>query len=224
MAYTERRALQRLPLARPISAYLDGVSVLILDLGVLGALVEHDDQLETGQKRSLSFSWETKKVEVRCEVVRSLVKRVVADGERKLVFHSGLRFLEAEEGSDNILRRIISAHVTRIIAAQEANAQGIRERNRIDGDATITSLGAAKRAREDGYLSFRLEADGWKKTRTLDVEQPLNGFTVAAFEDSEQLQALCRAFEEADEQGRQLIRMSAELSLSDPSTDELDPL
>lgn len=224
MAYTERRALQRLPLAKPIRADLDGASVLILDLGVLGALAEHDDQLETGQKRTLSFNWETKKVEVRCEVVRSLVKRVVADGERKLVFHSGLRFLEAEEGSDNILRRIIAAHVIRIIAAQEANAQGIRERNRIDGDATITSLGAAKRAREDGYLSFRLGAGGWEKSRTLDTEQPPDGFTVAAFEDTDQLQALCRAYQEADEQGRQLIRMSAELSITDPSIDELDPL
>lgn len=224
MAYTERRALQRLPLARPIHADLDGTSVLVLDLGVLGALVEHDDQIETGQKRTLSFIWETKKVEVRCEVVRSLVKRVVADGDRKLVFHSGLRFLEAEEGSDNILRRIIAAHVTRIIAAQEANALGIRERNRIDGDATITSLGAAKRGREDGYLSFRLGPDGWEKSRTQDTEQPLNGFTVAAYEDTDQLQSLCRAYEGADEQGRQLIRMSAELSISDPSTDELDPL
>lgn len=224
MAYTERRALQRLPLARPIKADLDGASVLVLDLGVLGALVEHDEQLETGQKRTLSFNWETKKVEVRCEVVRSLVKRVVAEGERKLVFHSGLRFLEAEEGSDNILRRIIAAHVTRIIAAQEANALGIRERNRIDGDATITSLGAAKRAREHGYLSFRLGPNGWDKSRTMDTEQPPDGFTVAAFEDSEQLQNLCRAYEEADEQGRQLIRMSAELSITDPSTDELEPL
>jgi len=224
MAYTERRALQRLPLAKPIRADLDGASVLVLDLGVLGALVEHDDQIETGQKRTLSFNWETKKVEVLCEVVRSMVKRVVSDGERKLVFHSGLRFLEAEEGSDNILRRIIAAHVTRIIAAQEANAQGIRERNRIDGDATITSLGAAKRAREDGYLSFRLGGDGWTKSRTLDREQPSDGFTVAAFEDTDQLQSLCRAYEGADEQGRQLIRMSAELSITDPSVDELDPL
>ena len=42
--------------------------------------------------------------------------------------------------------------------------------------------------------------------------QPLNGFTVAAYEDEQELQALCRAWEVADSEGRRLIRLVAELS------------
>jgi hypothetical protein len=43
-------------------------------------------------------------------------------------------------------------------------------------------------------------------------EQPNNGFTVAAYEDDEELESLCQAYEIADEEGRRLIQLVAELS------------
>ena len=42
--------------------------------------------------------------------------------------------------------------------------------------------------------------------------QPPDGFTVGAHEVEEELQALCQTYEVADEEGRRLIRLVAELS------------
>ena len=44
-------------------------------------------------------------------------------------------------------------------------------------------------------------------------QQPTDGFTVAAYEDEEELETLCRTYEQADEEGRSLIRLVAELSV-----------
>ena len=43
-------------------------------------------------------------------------------------------------------------------------------------------------------------------------EQPSNGFTVAGYEDDEELESLCQAYQIADEEGRRLIKLVAELS------------
>lgn len=219
----ERRASQRLQLAEPIPAKLNDVDVVLLDLGVAGALVEHGGSVEVGSDANLRFDSADGNIEFLCEVVRSSSPQPLPEGviqfpgadvqDRK--YQSGVRFMRAVGDSAERLRRMLAVHVDRILRAQQANAMGNREKNVIDGDATITSLGAARRASESGFLVFRYGEDGWKKTFALLPDQPLDGFTVGAFEDESHLEGLCRAYEAADEQGRRLIRMMAELSISE---------
>ena len=44
--------------------------------------------------------------------------------------------------------------------------------------------------------------------------QPEDGFTVASWEDEAELETLCRTYETSDDEGRQLIRLVAELSVN----------
>ena len=113
------------------------------------------------------------------------------------------------------LRQMLADHVNRILRAQQANAMGNRDANVIDGDSTITSLGAARRAAASGFSVFRLGPEGWTKRPALLPDQPPDGFTVFAYEDDEHLAGLCRAYEQADDQGRKLIRLMAELSINE---------
>ena len=77
----------------------------------------------------------------------------------------------------------------------------------IDGDKTV-------RGRDAAFLCYRLEDGVWHRRRVFLPEQPLSGFTVARSEDSEEIQHLCRVYAAADDEGRRLIRLFAELSVS----------
>jgi hypothetical protein len=78
----------------------------------------------------------------------------------------------------------------------------------VDGDKTVRGADAA-------FLCYRLENGVWRRRRVFLPEQPSVGFTVARSEDSAEMQRLCRVYEASDEEGRRLIRLFAELSVSD---------
>ncbi|HEV2722122.1 MAG TPA: hypothetical protein VG323_19025, partial [Thermoanaerobaculia bacterium] len=54
----------------------------------------------------------------------------------------------------------------------------------------------------------------WQRRRVFLPEQPSAGFTVARTEDSDEMQRLCNIYAASDEEGRRLIRLFAELSVS----------
>jgi hypothetical protein len=80
--------------------------------------------------------------------------------------------------------------------------------SKVDGDKTVRGLDA-------GFLSYRLENGSWQKRHIFIPEQPPTGFTVGRSEDGAEMQRLCLVYEASDEEGRRLIRLFAELSVSD---------
>src|SRR5687768_12440554 len=121
MAGIDRRKFQRLKLAKPILATLDGESALILDIGVGGAFVEHHGRTRAGTQMSLSFRWQGGDIEFKCEVARSVVARPES-GAQGAVSHTGLRFLEAAGDSAARLQDMMATFVGRLLAAQRANS------------------------------------------------------------------------------------------------------
>jgi hypothetical protein len=206
--YDERRRFHRLDLAQPLDAEFDGLQVRLFEIGLVGAFIDHDVPLEPGRIGILSFAWGDDQLRFECRVVHSR-------GESPERFSSGLDVSAALGESASKLRKMIAEHVSRVVAAQEANAFGMRELNRIDGDATLTALGSARRTARTGFISYRLIAGTWKKVPSLLPDQPPDGFTVAAWEEDQQLDSLRMAYEQADEEGRNFLRMLAELSISE---------
>jgi len=78
----------------------------------------------------------------------------------------------------------------------------------VDGDKTV-------RGADAGFLSYRFEDGKWIKRAVFLPEQPTGGFTVARALDSDEMKRLCRVYEASDDEGRRLIRLFAELSVSD---------
>lgn len=207
MEAPERRRFQRLKLVKPIKATLDGKNALILDIGISGGLVEHEGPARSGQKFELAWRWQGEEICFRTEVIRSTIV-TPPDGDRPATSQSGLRFLEAIRDSTERLQDMMATFVGKVLAAQKANAAAE------PGTASILSqMGEARQGRSRGFLSYRWNGTRWNVKRTDSGTQPTDGFTVAGYEDEEELETLCQAYEVADAEGRRLIRLVAELSV-----------
>ncbi|HEY3055711.1 MAG TPA: hypothetical protein VGK31_07255 [Thermoanaerobaculia bacterium] len=194
-------------LANPILATVNGVSALILDIGMDGAFIEHYGAVKKGDRFDLSFRWQGQELEFTCEVVRTNVVRTATVKGQATISQSAVSFYQPSRGSVEKLKDMMAIFVGRVLAAQKANAAAHA------GEAAILpQLGQARRSRSRGYLTYLWDGNTWTIRRSQLSDQPRNGFTVAGYEDEEELETLCRAYEVADDAGRNLIRVVAELS------------
>lgn len=209
MEYDERREFQRLRLSKPILATMRSSNALILDVGLGGAFVEHYDPVEPGDRFNLAFQWLGAQVEYVCEVRSTdLIKK--AAGSERAVSHSGVQFVEPVGDSDRLLREMIGTLVGRLLTAQKANASG--EEGQSAGASILAQLGGARRSRSRGYVCWRLKNGKWTSAQTTSPKQPADGFTVGAHEDGDEVDTLRSTYETADDEGRNFIRVVAELS------------
>ena len=194
----ERREFQRLRLDPTITAHLGDTSVSILEIGVLGARIKHSTA-PGDQYADLRFSYKGGDIVLRCEVVRTMGAE------------SGIRFLSAVGDSGDRLRDMLGQLVRREFAKRrKLPTQSVpkEESGTVDGDKTV-------RGKDAGFVCFRFENGVWRKRNVFLPEQPAMGFTVSRSSDNEEIQRLCRIYEVSDEEGRRLIRLFAELSVSD---------
>lgn len=191
----ERREFQRLHLDSPIAGTFGGAEVSIVEIGILGARIEHSAPLES-PRGDLHFAYGGSPIHMRCEIVRS-------SGSV-----SGLRFLAAIAESGDNLRDMLGQLVVKALESRhDSSATRLRIRS-VDGDKTVRGVDAH-------FLSYQFENGAWKRRPVFLPEQPRLGFTVARGEDAAEMQRLCEVFEASDDEGRRLIRLFAELSVSD---------
>jgi hypothetical protein len=190
MSPAERREFQRLRLHPALAGTFGSTPVVLLEIGVLGARLQHDEPL-THEIDDLHFG---DGITLRSEVVRSVAANQV-----------GVRFLSATGDSGDKLRTLLGDLVTKELAARP---QVHSDQPQIDGDKTV-------RGTQAGYVCYRLDASGWSRRAVFLPEQPPVGFTVARSADAAELQRLCRVYQVSDEEGRRLIRLFAELSISE---------
>jgi hypothetical protein len=212
MLQHDRREFQRLKLAKPILAMMGSANALILDIGMVGAYLEHYGVTEPGKTFQLTFRWQGEDVVFECEVVRTTVIRQPAGDGKSQLSHTGVYFREPVGDAATRLQDLITTFVGRILAAQRANAAG--DADDAQSGAILESLGAARRKRSRGFVSYRLKDARWWRVPTDSPVQPEDGFTVADWEDEVELEELCRTYESSDEEGRHLIRLVAELSVN----------
>jgi hypothetical protein len=204
----DRRGFQRLKLAKPLMATMDEQSALILDLGVTGAFLEHYGKLERGNRFHLAFRWQAAELAFICEVTRS---DVIRQAEHQLVVsHTGVTFVNSIGESAARLEEMVANFIGRLLATQRANVDARTP----DSGALLGEIGQARRSRTKGYVAYLWDGTSWTRRPTTLGDQPRNGFTVAAYEEEQDLEELCRTYESADEEGRRLIRLVAELSVS----------
>jgi hypothetical protein len=196
----ERREFQRLLLDPPMAAMLGAAPVSIMEIGVLGARILHAAPLDMAEGE-LHFSWNDGNLAMRCGVVRTFSGRDVHGG-----LQSGVRFLAAVDDSGDRLRQMLAELVVRALESRRGGGD-LSADSIVDGDKTVRGADAA-------YLCYRFENGVWSRRRVFLPEQPASGFTVARSEDSEEIQQLCRVYAASDDEGRRLIRLFAELSVS----------
>lgn len=190
----ERRQFQRLALREPLDGWFGDFPVRLVDVSAAGAQIEHDEEIPTESRALLRFWWRGEEVEVTAETARTSPST------------SGLRLLEEDE----TLLRLIAASATEMLLALEANARGDRAGN-VVGDETLTS---AWMRPGTGFVRWMFDDGRWRSEPSLLPDQPADGFTVSAAEPPDQIEMLCRTYQDGDAEARRLTRMLAELSVA----------
>jgi len=220
----------RVHLAHAVMAKLGSAQVVLVDVSVLGARVEHHMPLIAGAQSRLWFTWEGEEISAECRIVRSRIERFSTGADGLTVYHSGLEFVEMPPEMRARLKKMIERFISRALEEQKLNARGVvpeHDVNRMPifrfGQLTADTkdrefdgapfLLAARVAKETGYICYHLENDRWRRKHTHDPGQPAEGFTISANEDHEQVELLCDAYRKSDAGGRRMIQLFAQLSL-----------
>jgi hypothetical protein len=200
----ERREFQRLELDPPIPGSLGVTAVSILEIGVLGARVHHGAPLDV-RRADLRFAFGDAEIGMQCEVIRTVESRDAKYPGSGL--ESGVRFTAAIGESGDALREMLGTLVMKELERRRVNSTPLAA-SEIDGDKTV-------RGTEAAFTCYRLVNGAWSRRPVFLPEQPAAGFTVARGQDQDEMQRLCLVYAASDDEGRRLIRLFAELSVSD---------
>lgn len=196
----DRRHLGRITPRAPIEGRIGRTPVRILDISLRGSRIAHEEPLPVGHTCMLTFQWDNTSIEACCEIVRSRLHAFARSGHPE--FHTGLRIVEAPNGSAVSLKHLISWHVMRALAEQKADAHG---------EPPPEELAPAPI--ENVFVRCEFMRGRWRKVTTSDPQQPDLGFTIRASEPSYSVDRLCRVYEHTDADGRRLIQRLAAVSL-----------
>jgi hypothetical protein len=191
----ERREFQRLPLSTPMPAVLGGIGVAIHEIGVLGARLLQSAPVDD-EYPQLQFEYKTKEIRIRCDFVRVSPN-----------LESGVRFVAAIGDSADHLRKMLGELVTDAINERRDPSETIIQPP-VDGDQTVSR-------KDSGFICYRFENAHWTKRSVFLPEQPPSGFTIARAANGNDMDRLCRLYENGDENLRRLVRVFAELSVTD---------
>jgi hypothetical protein len=223
------RRVERVHLAQPLVARLGATQVILVDLSVLGARVEHHVPLIAGAYSHLTFRWEETTLAIDCRIVRSRLERFSAGADGMTIYHSGLEFESPSVETRTRLKQLLGGFIMRALEEQKLNARGVLPEHdvsrmpifRFGGQLTANDkhvegsalMPMSRVAKETGYICYGLENTVWRRKRTHDPGQPMEGFTISANEDHAQVELLCEAYRMSDRDGRRLIQLCAQLSL-----------
>lgn len=232
------RRVQRIHLPQPLIARLGASQVTVIDIAILGARVEHHTPLTAGAFSRLAFAWEGDEIVTECRIVRSRLERFSTGADGMTIYHSGLEFVEVYDEVRARLKRLVESFITRALEEQKLNARGVMPQHdqghmpifRYGGQLTSNTkdvraavgssvLPTARMTAQSGYVSYYLDKNNWRKKRTHDPEQPIEGFTISANEDHSQAELLCEAYAKCDLEGRRMIQLFAQLSIADGEGD-----
>lgn len=205
MIREERRRYQRINLPTPLRGTIGDLRIFVIDVSVSGMRVAHQDPLPPiGGECLVRFSAPTGPLSLHCKVVRTAVHRRAAHAGEKTVYHSGLEIDRTRVEADRTVRELIAYYVERALDEQKANARGI----------PATAALSFQTGKGTEFVRMELIRGEWRRSVTKDATQPPNGFTISSAEGPDHVAMLCAAYESGDNEGRRLIRMMAELSIS----------
>lgn len=109
-AVIERRHYPRSNLKGQVAGWIGVNRVSPLDLSVGGVQIEHSGFTRPGTITFVTLFFPHHEITLKCAVVRSMVDRLVIldDGQREIVYRTGLEFLNPSED----IRRIIGGYIS----------------------------------------------------------------------------------------------------------------
>lgn len=204
---TNRRRAERVLLEEPLSATLGETPVEVAEIGLIGAKLVHAIPLRIGPP-FLTFYWRGNEITVECRVIRT---------ERALEgrHFTGVEFVQTGEVSGRLIRELIAVAVSRALEELKANSRGERPET-IPFLSNIGLRDDAQRSSTQSFRIFELSPTGeWTEHVSPTPIQPMNGFAVLPTLSDEEIAKLKTTYSEGDPETRRLIRLFAEMSLTE---------
>ncbi|MBI2214349.1 MAG: hypothetical protein HYU52_11945 [Acidobacteria bacterium] len=199
------RKTQRVYLSTPIKGRLGDLPVAIVEIGLGGAGLEHAHTVMVGERHHLHVdSRQPFRIEV---VVRHSQLQLLGTGGSPSVFRTGVELLAIDDQQELLIDSILIDEAREKIAEWEANLAGTRR-------ITHPTFAAIPH-RPHAYAWHRLVRATWSVTVTRDPNQPIDGFAVCDDEPMDTVTMLRQAYERYDEDDRYMLRMMAQLAISE---------
>jgi len=201
----ERRRYQRVTLVRPLVGRIGAARVFLLDASLCGVRIAHQGNIPPeGSRCTLIFEWESMPVALDCRITRNTLQKMARNAQEKSVYHAGMEIVRASDEAMKSLKEMIASLVARALDEQKANARGIPA-------VVVQTFQTGKGSQ---FLRCELINEKWRRTETTRPDQPMNGFTISAEEDEPHIAMLCETYLASDAEGRKLIKLMSELSIS----------
>jgi hypothetical protein len=201
----ERRRFQRVTLIRPVAGRVGAARVFVLDASLCGIRIAHQGNIPSvGATCNILFEWESIPILLECRVVRNAPQKIARNPQEKSVYHAGMEIVRASEEAMKTMREMIASLVARALDEQKANARGI--------PAVVAQTFQTGKGTQ--FLRYELINDKWRRTETTRPDQPMNGFTISVDEAPTHIAMLCETYQSSDAEGRKLIKLMSELSIS----------
>lgn len=201
----DRRRAERVHLEEPIDAHVDVDDVVIIEVGLLGAKIEHNEPLPHDASR-LSFFWRGEEITYEIRVAHTDDFDSTLGGK---LFRSGLEFISPVGKSDHTLREMLVVQVQRLIETQKANARGERS----DDGVMFVRQEVTDATPESQYIVLRYIDNKWERFTSSSSQQPKDGLTVSASLPDQEVEMLMEQFAKADATQRHLLKAMAEASI-----------
>jgi hypothetical protein len=199
------RKSQRVILSTPLRGRLSANPVAVVELGSGGAGLEHGGAVMVGERHTLAID-ARHPLHLRI-VVRHSILLQLASGDRPAIYRTGVEFLSVSEEQDALIDNILIDEAKEKVAEWEANLAGNHRK-------THPALSLLPR-RPHAFTWHRYVKDAWTVTATRDPNQPSDGFAVCDDEPAETVALLRKAYELYDEDDRYMLRMMAQLAISE---------
>ena len=199
------RKSQRVFLSTPLKGHLGATPVAVVDLGPAGAGLEHEGAIRMGDRLSLTIHWRHP-IRVTAVVRHSLLQQL-ASARSNATYHTGVEFDSASEDQTTLIEGVLIDEAREKIAEWEANMTGTRRQR-------LPSLTPIPR-KPHAFVWHHFVRGAWTTTTTRDPNQPIDGFAVCDDESDEKVQLLRQAYEWYDEDDRYMLRMMAQLAITE---------
>ncbi len=146
MSEDQRRNAERVPLDIPIEGKIGEIAVRLVEISLIGCLLEHADRMAMGSTFTLRFRWAGEDVSLKGRVVRTEMR--VVDGRPGYL--SGVQFAESVETSPEPLQRVLRSLLPDSMPEIEQAAPSLfadhpffRHADDDDDDEPVTRVAAA---------------------------------------------------------------------------------
>ena len=157
MSEDQRRNAERVPLDIPIEGKIGEIAVRIVEISLVGCLLEHADRMAMGSTFTVRFRWSGENVALKGRVARTEMRTI--DGV--LGYQSGVQFAESIDDSPDALQRVIRSLLPQSMPEIEAAAPSLFAEHpffrHVDDEDEDEEVPPARRAPARPPLELELE-------------------------------------------------------------------